>query len=306
MKQANGSFLLFIRVYQQKRKKKGAERKKGRRTRKKKKHSFVGAEKKIVGLIEAMAAAATKKTPASKAADKGITRHGMWWYPKRCEHDGCDASENLMKCSGCSMVMYCGREHQSADWSSHKGDCKVFQRNKVKGFFYTDEDMMSRFRMRPPGSKVASSLPRDSCGICYSSPGEKPMTITECCRHPICDTEANYQMFSYSREFCSRSHRRYTLCGNHGVESSCDTSKDWRECNFCINENFTQMDDKLWRGLNPYNFCPLLSKDVPRHSLCATCAKCGKKFMSGLEGSSMSFTKDQGMRLTCTNCSYRS
>jgi hypothetical protein len=42
--------------------------------------------------------------------------------------------------------------------------------------------------------------------------------------------------------------------------------------------------DKLWRGLNSYNFCPLLSEDVPRHSRCETCPKCKKKFISGMEG----------------------
>lgn len=32
-------------------------------------------------------------------------------------------------------------------------------------------------------------------------------------RQPICDTSDNYQLMSYSREFCERSHDRYTLCG---------------------------------------------------------------------------------------------
>jgi hypothetical protein len=46
----------------------------------------------------------------------------------------------------------------------------------------------------------------------------------------ICDTSDRYVLMSYSREFCERSHDRYTLCGYHGVERECDKSKDWREC----------------------------------------------------------------------------
>jgi dihydroorotase len=125
------------------------------------------------------------------------------------------------------------------------------------------------------------------------------MMRTRCCENSICDTERDYVMFSYSREHCSRSHSRYTLCGYYGTEASCDSTKDWRECKGCIiPESISGLPDKLWRGLNPYNFCPLLSKDVPRHSLCETCQKCRKKFMSGLEGSSYG---PEGV--TCIKCS---
>ncbi len=48
-------------------------------------------------------------------------------------------------------------------------------------------------------------------------------------------------MMSYSRDFCERSHTRYTLCGNHGVESYCDRTKDWRECEGCVKVRETCM-----------------------------------------------------------------
>lgn len=57
------------------------------------------------------------------------------------------------------------------------------------------------------------------------------------------------------------------------------------------------MADALWRGLNPYNYTPLLSKDVPRHSLCDTCSQCGAKFISGVEGASFG-----GGGITCISC----
>jgi len=75
--------------------------------------------------------------------------------------------------------------------------------------------------------------------------------------------------------------------------------KDWRECKECIQprENIKDEPDRLWRGLNPYNFTPLLSKDVPRHLLCNRCDNCKKKFMSGLEAYST-----KGYQYFCEEC----
>jgi hypothetical protein len=163
------------------------------------------------------------------------------------------------------------------------------------GFEFTD----------PMDPAVIESLQSNtcSCNICCCPAGSKPMTVTRCCRTPICDTSANYVMFSYSREHCERSHERYTLCGYHGVESVCDKTLDWRECEGCnpLNAGTFSIPDKLWRGLNPYNFCPLLEARVPRHSMCEMCTKCGQKFMSGLEVCSYS-----SGGLSCARCAATS
>lgn len=55
--------------------------------------------------------------------------------------------------------------------------------------------------------------------------------------------------------------------------------------------------DMLWRGLNSYNFAPLLSKDVPRHSRCEQCVTCKQRFMLGVEGGSIN---DKGK--VCLKC----
>ena len=60
------------------------------------------------------------KSPASVAAAKGRNYHGSFFYPKRCEKDDCDVTENLLVCSSCKMVCYCCQEHQKADWLLHK------------------------------------------------------------------------------------------------------------------------------------------------------------------------------------------
>lgn len=107
-------------------------------------------------------------------------------------------------------------------------------------------------------------------------------------------------MFSYSRDFCMRSHGRYTLCGFHHGNCRDGETADWRTCAGCRG-NF-ELQDYLWYGLNPYNFYPLLSTDVPRHGLCSKCGVCGKSFLSGEEGSSRSH-KAGAWVTSCTGCS---
>ena len=49
---------------------------------------------------------------------------------------------------------------------------------------------------------------------------EKPREKTECCGNWVCGDEGDYVMFSYSRDICSRNHRRFTLCGSHHTEGT--------------------------------------------------------------------------------------
>ena len=105
-----------------------------------------------------------------------------------------------------------------------------------------------------------------------------------------------------SREFCPRSHQRYTLCGHHGAEETCAKGLDWRLCPGCVGPTSgIGVADRLWRGLNSYNFCPLLVKDVPKHSLLDTCSTCKTYFMPGLE--SYSIAAFAG--LECDSCTKK-
>lgn len=65
----------------------------------------------------------------------------------------------------------------------------------------------------------------------------------------------------------------------------------------CVDPANRGQADLLWRGLNPYNFYPLLSPDVPRHALCDICDSCHKPFISGMEGCTSS-----GRGLECLRC----
>ncbi len=90
-------------------------------------------------------------------------------------------------------------------------------------------------------------------------------------------------------------------CKTCGTVKSCDTCRVpvfacARTALYCVQDS--DPIGNLWFGLNSYNFCPLLTKDVPRHSLCHTCNGCGRKFIRGEEGCSYN---DKG--IICLSCS---
>jgi hypothetical protein len=40
----------------------------------------------------------------------------------------CGSAVDLLKCSVCRSVHYCGKEHQKQDWKRHKHECKPYPR----------------------------------------------------------------------------------------------------------------------------------------------------------------------------------
>lgn len=52
-----------------------------------------------------------------------------------------------------------------------------------------------------------------SCPLYGKTEAEVGVTRTPCCHQLVCDTLYNYQIGSYTRDICPRSHKRYTLCG---------------------------------------------------------------------------------------------
>ncbi|ORZ39622.1 hypothetical protein BCR44DRAFT_1458389 [Catenaria anguillulae PL171] len=212
--------------------------------------------------------------------------HKMFWYPNRCEYPDCNApARSLRTCSGCRMVRYCSPEHQKADWNAHKLDCKCFRRLGVTAKFYSDEEMLAKYPLRTRKelkNHVKTAELHSSCDVCNVKDTEVDMILTECCGATVCDTEGDYVMMTYSRDHCPRSHRRYTHCGYHGVESWCDKSVDWRLCPGCKQHKNdpSEVADYLWRGNNGYNVTPLLTADVPRHSMCDTCGLCELEWLS--------------------------
>ncbi|RYP59052.1 hypothetical protein DL769_008701 [Monosporascus sp. CRB-8-3] len=50
--------------------------------------------------------------------------------PSRCQV--CESKENLLRCGGCQVVKYCGRDCQAADRSLHKRECNAIKKNQEK------------------------------------------------------------------------------------------------------------------------------------------------------------------------------
>lgn len=114
---------------------------------------------------------------------------------------------------------------------------------------------------RPKSTGRATSR---RCGLCGKTSN---LTKTECCDQWICDDEGNYRMFSFSRNSCSRNHRRYTLCGYHFNE---EHAGDWRECPKCRDAFETEM--YVYYGTNEYNFVKLENPPSFEPTLCASCS----------------------------------
>ena len=63
----------------------------------------------------------------------------------------------------------------------HKGDCKVFQRNKLQAFFYDDAVMLARFPLQSKADRNSNGesrflkqkyvMPTIGCSICCSDKG---------------------------------------------------------------------------------------------------------------------------------------
>ncbi|MBM3261170.1 hypothetical protein FJY93_02010 [Candidatus Kaiserbacteria bacterium] len=95
--------------------------------------------------------------------------------------------------------------------------------------------------------KVEKRSKTPPCGLCGKS--KKPRFKTECCDNWVCGDENAYVLFSYSRDICSRNHRRLTLCGYHREGRH---PGNWKDCKECI-EGF-EPEMAVWYGTNEYNF----------------------------------------------------
>lgn len=103
------------------------------------------------------------------------------------------------------------------------------------------------------------------CGLCGKS--RKPRFKTECCSNWICGDESEYVLFSYSRNICSRNHRRFTLCGFHHNE---EHPGDWKSCQRCPKE-IAKLEMYVWYGTNEYNVEKLPNPPAFKPTRCSVC-----------------------------------
>ena len=148
------------------------------------------------------------------------------YIPRRCEYKGCDKrgyGDELKSCSRCNCSFYCGKEHQVADWSRHKLDCKFISKISIKSKAFTFEEELEKypvgcFPISSPSTNDNDANANDKCFICHSNTSEVDITYTSCCNIPVCDNSREYVPCSYSRDFCERNHTMYTACDSHYQE----------------------------------------------------------------------------------------
>lgn len=126
------------------------------------------------------------------------------------------------------------------------------------------------------------------CGLCGATTRLKR---TECCGQWICNDEDQYVLFSYARNSCSRSHRRFTLCGHHAEAGH---AGDWQDCAKCRGGVETEM--YVYYGTNEYNFEKLANPPAFEPTRCTACKKVIKL---GEDGYSQ--TRDGYYCMRCAN-----
>ncbi|CAM9428689.1 unnamed protein product [Sphacelaria rigidula] len=217
------------------------------------------------------------------------------FIPRRCEGPSCTSGaecDTLKRCSRCTLVMYCCRACQVEDYKRHKVECTHLAELGLWGLTF-DASELEHFPLRTApmtDREEAAEIPRDAvCGVCGDNDNGR-VTRSRCCGMVICDKQEDYQMFSYSREFCDRSHDRYTRCGSHSTERH--RAPDWRSCEECKGEDGTVVDSagrvvRSWYSTNAYNFTPGLMESFPKGSMITTdCRLCHKRIATGFEAHS--------------------
>jgi hypothetical protein len=129
-------------------------------------------------------------------------------------------------------IRHC-RECQVQDWKRHRVECAHLASLGLwaKPYDLSDHPCGGCFDRV---NNIRAQLREDRCNICGAT---EDLVKTECCGITLCDTEyKNYQMMSYNREFCHRSHTRYTKCGGHHTndhETKLSGGDDYRNCGRC-------------------------------------------------------------------------
>ncbi|CAG9461828.1 unnamed protein product [Pedinophyceae sp. YPF-701] len=240
----------------------------------------------------------SEKTDALRKKHKD----NMVWIPRRCEAAGCDAREGLRKCTQCTCVMYCSKECQKSDWERHREECKHISKLGVLGIPFADAEMLARQPLRTAATQQrpapADTRPRE-CGICGSA---GPLARTPCCGEWVCDRQEHYVPGSYSRAFCDRSHRRYSVCGNHWELGH---AGDWRTCEECRRRWADPDRPRDWHTTNGYCFVPALEEWYPRgQMLTLLCYSwCDNRIFDGFENCADHGENAEGeQRIICRGC----
>lgn len=245
-----------------------------------------------------------KTTNRSTASKRRLQeKQSAMWIPRRCEFPGCDktGSDDLSYCQKCRCAFYCSVEHQKAQWPTHKLECKHMARKGITAVHYTTEEELRKFPIGcfPLSDEACAALP-EACFVCGATEEEVNLGKTRCCNMWVCDNEHEYQMMSYSRDHCIRSHDRYTMCSTHSQNRH---HGDWRTCTDCSGaQGSYNGSGRDWHSTNGFNITPGLTHVYPQgSSLTVKCSACPRRILEGHDGYSTSLTAG-GRTLLCDSC----
>ena len=222
-------------------------------------------------------------------SEREVNRHKLLWVPRRCDLPGCTADGDS-RCGRCAMVYYCSREHQATMWEQHKVECRHLASLRLVSLPYSPEEELAAHPLGSFDSLEAARLDT-KCGLCGETRKDL-LEVTECCGLTLCNREDEYEMMSYSREFCSRSHRRYSGCGYHHGEGH---AGDWRACSDCAAEQ-KKPGQLTWQDFNGYCFTPGTRQQGDLYSI--PCSTCAGRIVQGVEG----YAWSGNMGMCCMNC----
>jgi len=233
--------------------------------------------------------------------------------------------------------MYCGVACQRADWPRHKVECGHLRGLGLVGLPFDPVEELAHYPLGTQVGKEQSSDdeeadedeeededeeadeeedegypigPDDRCGLCGA---RENLVRTECCNNILCDESDNYELFSYSRAFCARSHQRYTTCCNHYTEDH--GQGDWRSCAKCaagtVGGGTVDGDGRpvrSWFGTNGYNFTPATTFP-PGSMITTSCGACGRRVETGSQGYTPTAVTDadgtKRVAVQCLGCPRR-
>lgn len=256
----------------------------------------------------------------SEQHDRLQEKHRSIYIHLRCEAQNCDVTSRskLSACSLCKCVFYCSKEHQKCDWKRHKLDCKKLTADKINGIPYSVKEQMALYPLGCfPCTTPADGIVPDgaTCFVCGAGKSQCNMKFTKCCGLPICDNEFEYEHFSWSKDFCARSHERYTLCADHIDRNH---KGDWRMCQDCICMEWSlHKDGRAYMAFNGYNVTPATCEPASERYLnmhqkgsliTAKCATCNNRILNGFD--SVTTNNELGIamggtaRNICSSCNH--
>jgi TPR repeat protein len=109
-----------------------------------------------------------------KAGETETTKDGKKGRSKICAKDGCGALiDESKKCARCSLVYYCSRDCQRADWKAHKPKCNAAVEEKAAQDARANKQSRSRASANGSGADVRTSesavkdAAEEECPICF-------------------------------------------------------------------------------------------------------------------------------------------